>query len=141
MPANDVGYGEFINELLAQPDRPFSRFAEYDADGDGIDFFAKPDPYYAERVDALLTVYRSQKTKEIVGSLIKGVSQVCREILEKHPNFRVEIHDGRIRLVHLFRAKLWSLPSEARSLMEIYRFLTDEAERSKTDVDAAACVA
>jgi hypothetical protein len=139
MQPNNVAYRDYIDELLSQPARPFSPFAEYDADGDCIEFFAKPDPYYAKRIDALLTVYRSQKTQEIVGSLIKGVSHVCREILEKHPNFRVEIQDGKIRLVHIFRAKLWSLPRDEKALVEVYQFLTDEAERSMTEVDAAAC--
>jgi hypothetical protein len=136
---NNLAYREYLDELLSRPMPPFAPFAEYDADGDCIEFFAKPDPYFAERIDPLLTVYRSQETKEIVGSLIKGVSHVCREILEKHPNFRVEVHDGKIRLVHIFRAKLWSLPRDEKGLVEIYRFLTEEAERSKAEVDATVC--
>ncbi len=135
MPKN-LAYDEFINAQLAEADRPFSPFAEYDADGDCIEFFAKPDPYYAERIDGLLTVYRSRESNEIIGSQIKGVSHLWREILVKNSNFTIEVHDGKIRLAYIFRAKLWSLPREKLDLVEIYRFLTDEAERSNAEIDA-----
>ena len=58
--------------LLAQPAEDFKPTAVYDPDGDCIEFIAKPDPFYAERVDDLLTVYYSQESGEEVGSLIEG---------------------------------------------------------------------
>src|SRR5436190_1694772 len=93
--------------LLARPAEQFEPTATYDPDGDCIEFLAKPDPFYAERVDDLLTVYYSQETGEVMGSLLKGVSRFCKQMLEKMPGFRIEVHDGRIRLVHIFRAHLW----------------------------------
>ena len=66
--SKNIAFDEYIDGLLAQPERAFSPFADYDADGDCIEFFLKPDPHYGERVDGLLTVYRSQENKEIVGS-------------------------------------------------------------------------
>jgi len=80
--------------------------ATYDPDGDCIEFLAKPDPFYAERVDALVTVYCSQESNEVVGSLIKGVSRFCHKLLDKMPGFKIEIQDGRVSLVHIFRARL-----------------------------------
>jgi hypothetical protein len=93
--------------LLAKPAERFRPTATFDPDGDCIEFLASPDSFYAERVDDLVTVYYSQETGEVVGSLIKGVSKFCRTILEKMPGFRIEIRDGRVSLEHIFRASLW----------------------------------
>lgn len=132
-------YDEFMDTLLAEPNRTFSPFAEYDADGDCIEFFAKPDPYYAERIDGLLTVYKSQETDEVVGSHIKGVSHLCKELMGKCPGLRVEIQDGKIHLVHILRAKFWLMPREKQEHAYIYKFLADAADQSKTEVDASPC--
>lgn len=63
--------------LLARPANQFEPVATYDPDGDCIEFLARPDPFYAERIDDLATVYYSQETDEVIGSLIKGVSRFC----------------------------------------------------------------
>ena len=115
--------------LLAQPAEQFKPTATYDPDGDCIEFLAKPDPFYAERIDDLVTVYYSQETDEVIGSLIKGVSAFCREVLNKMPGFRIEIQDGPVRLQHIFRARLWSTelqPDELPAM--IYRKLIEVSE-------------
>jgi hypothetical protein len=137
--SKNVAYEEFIDKLLGEPEREFAPFAEYDADGDCIEFFAAPGPFYAERIDGMLTVYRSRETKEIVGSLIKGASHLCKELLGKYPNLRIEVHDGKIRLVHIFRAKLWLLPRENEEIIHIYKLLADTADASKAEIDATPC--
>ena len=88
--------------LLAKPAQQFKPTAVYDSDGDCIEFLAKPDPFYAERVDDLVTVYYSQETGEVIGSLIKGVSHFCKQMFERMPGFRIEITDGRASLQHIF---------------------------------------
>ena len=90
---------EFMEALqaLGVTESPFTPTATYIADGDCIEFFAKPDRYYAERVDDLLTVYLSHETDEIVGSLLKGVSTFCKKILDQFPGFRIEIVDGDLQ--------------------------------------------
>ena len=116
---------------LAQSAPSFEPSATYDPDGDCIEFLASPDPFYAERVDDLVTVYYSQETGEVTGSHIKGVSK----FLKKLPGLRIEILDGRIKLVHLFRAKLWTSspgPKQVRALT--YVKLIAVAER--TDIGA-----
>ena len=94
--------------LLAKPAEQFEPTATYDPDGDCIEFLAKPDAFYAERVDALVTVYYSQETGEVIGSLIKGVSTFCRQMFQRIPGFRVEIQAGRVSLQHIFLARLWT---------------------------------
>src|SRR5438046_10156429 len=94
--------------LLARPADQLEPTATYDPDGDCIEFLARPDPFYAERVDDLVTVYYSQETGEVIGSLLKGVSRFCKGMLEKMPGFKVEISDGRVEPVHILLARRWS---------------------------------
>jgi hypothetical protein len=94
--------------LLAEPEEPFKPVATYDPDGDCIEFLASPDPFYAERVDDLVTVYYSQVTDQVIGSLIKGVSKFCASVLQTLPGFQIEIGDRRVKLRHIFLARLWS---------------------------------
>jgi hypothetical protein len=125
--------------LLARPAEQFEPTATYDPDGDCIEFLAKPDPFYAERVDDLLTVYYSQETGEVIGSLLKGVSRFCKQMLEKMPGFDVEVHDGRIQLVHFFRARLWSSNLNPQDLPAlVYRKLIEVADDA--EVEAELCL-
>jgi hypothetical protein len=69
-----------VLQLAAPPER-FSPPAYYDPDGDCIEFLARPDNFYAERIDDLVTVYLSQETSEIIGSLLKGAASLRRKLL------------------------------------------------------------
>jgi hypothetical protein len=121
--------------LLSKPAQEFRPTASYDPDGDCIEFLAKPDPFYAERVDDLVTVYYSQETNEVIGSLLKGVSNFCKHMLEKMPGLKIEIHDGRVRLVHILQVRLWAAEREPQELATLtYRKLIEVAE--KTNVEA-----
>lgn len=105
--------------LLARPAGEFRPTATYDRDGDCIEFLAAPDPFYAERIDDLVTVYYSQETDEVIGSLIKGVSKFCRDMLGTMPGFIIEINDGPVSLHHIFLARMWSSrlgPEDIRTL-------------------------
>jgi hypothetical protein len=120
--------------LLARPAEQFEPTATYDSDGDCIEFLAKPDPFYAERIDDLVTVYYGQESNEVVGALIKGVSGFCKDILVTMPGFLIEIREGRVRLVHLFRARLWASPREPRDLATLaYEKLSQVAEESEVE--------
>jgi hypothetical protein len=126
---------------LADPKTPFQPTAIYDRDGDCIEFLAAPDPFYAERVDDLVTVYYSQESGEIIGSLLKGVSIFCRETLAKMPGFRIEIHDGRVKLEHIFRLRLWSSNRKPEELHTItYQKLITVAEQSDVETDNLDCL-
>lgn len=121
---------------IAQPAEQFKPAATYDPDGDCIEFLVSPDSFYAERVDDLVTVYYSQETKEVIGSLIKGISKLRDAILEKMPGFRIEIHDDRVRLEHIFRARLWSSDKPPEALPTLtYRKLLNLAEETAVEAD------
>ena len=122
--------------LVAEPAERFKATATYDPDGDCIEFLASPDPFYAERIDDLVTVYYSQASKEIIGSQIKGVSKFCRAVMEQMPGFKVEVHDGRVSLEPIFRARLWSASQDPQAMLTLaYRKLIAMAEEAEVEVD------
>lgn len=134
---------EFAREVMriARTEESFQPRTDYDPDGDCIEFVFKPDPFYAERVDDLVTVYYSQETGDVIGSLIKGVSGFCRRILETSPGFRIVIDDGRVKLEHIFFAQLLSrkdiLPDDLASVT--YRKLIQAAEDSDAQAEVGVC--
>jgi len=121
---------------LAGPAGSFKPNAYYDSDGDCIEFLAKPDNFYAERVDDLVTVYLSEATGEVIGSLLKGVTPLCNELLVRLPGFKVEIQQGKVMLVHIFQARLWAFevdPSELATLA--YKKIIEVADKTRVEVD------
>ena len=122
--------------LLAQPAESFTPTAAYDADGDCVEFLAKPDAFYAERIDDLVTVYYSQETGEVVGSLIKGVTKFCKQMLDRMPGFRIEIQDGRVNLQHIFLARMWSSDRDPEDIETLtYRKLVEVSRETLIDGD------
>lgn len=121
--------------LLGRSAEHFKPGATYDPDGDCIEFLAKPDPFYAERVDDLVTVYYSQDTGDVIGSLIKGVSKFRERMLKEWPGFKIVVQDGRIRLEHIFLARMWSEPMEPSDIIALtYKKLAEVA--GEADVEA-----
>jgi hypothetical protein len=121
---------------LAGPGEPFRPTAYYDADGDCIEFLARPDNFYAERIDDLVTVYHSQETGEIIGSLLKGVTPLCERLLKQLPGLRIEIQHGKVKLVHIFLAKLWASDVNPDDLATLtYRKLIDVARQTDVEVE------
>ena len=113
---------------LAKSAPPFKPIATYHPEGDCIEFFAAPAPFYAEHVDDLVTVYYSYDTKEIVGSLIKGVSSFCR----KFPGFKIEIQDGPVKLEHIFQAQLWTSDPESVKTVTYTKLIAMAEENEAT---------
>ena len=105
--------------LLAKPAEQFRPTATYDADGDCIEFLSKPDSFYAERVDDLVTVYYSQETGEIVGSLVKGIGRFCRDFSKSNPGFKIVIEGGHVKMEHIFLARLWSSTQDRHTLQTL----------------------
>jgi hypothetical protein len=129
---------KFAESVLAlvRPEGPFRPRATYDPDGDCIEFVAKPDSFYAERIDDLVTVYYSHETNEVIGALIKGVKRFAQTILNRYPGFAIEIDAGPVKLAHLFLAELWRLPREKNEIaITTYRKLIKHAEETKAEAD------
>ena len=72
--------------------------------------------------------------------MIKGVSEFCREMLDQMPGFRIEIHDGPIRLQHIFLARLWMAELDPEDLATMtYRKLVEVSR--DTIVEGGLCLA
>lgn len=85
-----------------------------------------------------MTVYYSQETHEVIGSLIKGASRFCGEILKRLPGFRIEVIDRDVRLEHIFLAKLWSADHDPADVATItYRKLIKVAEETGVKLEGA----
>src|SRR5437660_11790872 len=65
---------------LAKDAGPPQATAVYDPDGDCIEFLARPEPFYAERIDDPVTVYHSQETRAVLAALISRASRSGSEI-------------------------------------------------------------
>ncbi|MFC1634134.1 hypothetical protein ACFL5Z_04780 [Planctomycetota bacterium] len=124
-------FAQYMKDM-ADESAGFEVTAMYDPDGDCIEFIFESDNFRAERIDDLVTVYYSESTGEIIGSLIKGVSQ----FLTKHPNFGVLIGDGPIRLSHLFLAGVLSQEGQRDEITVVaYRKLIERAEQTQAQAE------
>jgi hypothetical protein len=90
-----VSLTEFIT---ANKPKKFSSRPYYSERGDALTLFFKDEESYAERIDSLLTVYRSVKTEEVIGCEIKGV----QNILKKLGSFGVNMESSKLNVSLLF---------------------------------------
>ena len=116
---------------------PFKPNAYYNVDGDCIEFRATEESFYAERVDSRLTVFYGQETGEMVGSLIKGIKCILRDLSKSCPGFCIEVNDGRVKLSYLITATLWTIDSDPSNVRGVaYKKLRSIADEVEVDVPA-----
>ncbi|HZL36588.1 MAG TPA: hypothetical protein VFC78_14810 [Tepidisphaeraceae bacterium] len=127
---SNAEFAEHVTKL-ARSAPAFEPTVTYDPDGDCIEFLLKPDSFYGARIDDLVTVYYSQESNEIIGSLIKGVNG----FLKKHPGLQIDIQDGRVCLVHLFRASYWNKQNPQQIESRTYRKLIEVAEQANAEAE------
>jgi hypothetical protein len=118
----------------------FTPTAIYDPETDCFEFIASNESYYAESIDALVTAYLSQATGATVGFRLKKVRKFFRELLAKSPGFRTEIEDHRIKVEHLFTAKIWDSADPRNAKVVTYRRLRQFAKEHdiSTEIDDGA---
>lgn len=85
---------------------PFQARPRYSAAGDCLFFYFHEDESWADRVDEILTVYRSFETKRVVGFKLKNVSL----LKERLGAFLVEFETREVQIYLLFKRMLrWKL--------------------------------
>lgn len=143
-----MGQLESLQQLILSKvdvQKPFEPMAFYDSDGDCIEFFIANDAFYAERLDGLVTVYYSQETGEIVGSLIKNIKKFIAKVLETAPGFKIEIQGKKVQLEHLFTAKMWLNHQEPNGwetkIYKTYKRLRKVSRKSKLSAQLEEAVA
>src|SRR5437868_4269436 len=91
-------------------------------DGDYVTYFFREDRAYEQRIDELLTVYRSVKTDELVGCKVKGV----RRILSTLGNFGIKVEDGNVTMSMLFIGAALVSPASRERYEEFGRRVEDK---------------
>lgn len=79
---------------IAKSKTEFQIHPHYDSDSDSLTVFIANDESFRERVDSLLTVYRSIKSNAVVGCHIKHVTKIVNTV---HA-FQLGIQSGRIKI-------------------------------------------
>jgi hypothetical protein len=114
---------------------PFRPMAIYDAENDCLEFFASDESYYAQSLDALVTIYCAHDTNAPVGLRLKKVNKFFREFIKKSPGFKAEIKDHRIKVEHLFTAKIWASEDPLDVRVITYRKLREIAQENNVEAD------
>jgi hypothetical protein len=132
-----LSHRDFAESVLAMAGLhgPFTPSATYIPEGDCVEFVFAPDDYYGERIDGLVTVYYSRKTGEIIGSLLKGIRAFFGKVTQSCPGFAIEIKAGRVRLEHIFLARLWTQEKSSEIVVRKYQKLIEAAKETNIEVD------
>lgn len=112
--------GQFLEENKTES-RAFAPTPLYTPEGDSLMFFMKDEESYRERIDELLTVYRSMQTNGIVGCQIKGV----RHKLDELSKYSVTVTSGEFELGLLFLA--YAATATDEMVRHNYQFLGEQA--------------
>ena len=96
----------------------------YTPEGDSLMFYMKDEESYRERIDDLLTVYRSIETNEIIGCQIKGV----RHKLDELSKFLVTVSSTELELGLLFLTYM-AMASRDETVRHSYEFLGEQARK------------
>ena len=89
-------------------------------------------------MDSLVMVYYGQETNTVVGLRLKKVKRFLQDILKSAPGFRTEVREQKIKVEHLFTAKIWAGASERQDPGVItFWQLRDIARRNDVEADIA----
>lgn len=98
----DFTFEQLLQEKVdSVVDRKFPMLHE-DEEADCFEVFLTDEPYYGERVDGRVTIYRGQESGELVGILLKGANGWVTRILNEFDQLQCGVVDGGIRLGLLF---------------------------------------
>jgi hypothetical protein len=122
-----VSLSEFLESTRAKAGA-FQPHPLYTPEGDSLTFYLKDEDSYGERIDELLTVYKSCETDEIVGCQIKGVRRKLRELQK----FMVTLKDPKLDLGLLFLT--YMATSDSKTARHKYEWLGEQAARLKAAV-------
>jgi hypothetical protein len=93
---------ELTEYLKGRPFQGFHPHPFYSKEGDFLTYYFRGDEAYADRVDDILTVYRSMESNELVGFKIKGVRHLMETLSDFYREYRDD--DGEVMLSLLVMA-------------------------------------
>src|SRR5205807_8866713 len=103
----------------------------YGPEEDSLTFYFDKAESYGKRVDALLTLFLSVKTDELVGCQVKGV----RKNLKRLGHFGIAVKHGKVRLDLFFHllAFLAEKPQQRQKYLDLRQPIKD----ADTEIDEA----
>lgn len=130
--------------LLSNPE-PFKPFTFYNQEGDCIEFIARPGSYYEQRMDNLVTLYRSNDDEEFTGFSIKGIRSLLRKFAEL-PGLAILIEDGKVKIAHILLAHIMKPEFSPDNLppgvaIKTYNTMIGEADKNDAECDITECLA
>lgn len=120
----NTSFDGLFAELEELGKQPFEPKAFYHADGDFLEFITSPEPYFARRLDGMVTVYMSRDGQDIVGARIKGIKRVLAKC-KKGCNILIRDGDG-IPVHRIVVIALWENSGQGDG--EMYRRICELAE-------------
>lgn len=113
-----------MDYLKGKEPKGFESRPVYSRDGDTLSYYFRNDEAYSERVDDLLTVYKSIATDELVGCKVKGITRLLDRL--KSFGLVVEPEGEDVRLNLLFFSAAFERPATVhRYYEELGRFTKD----------------
>src|SRR5438270_23949 len=116
---------ELIEYLRGRKPKGFRSCPYYSKEGDFLTFFFEDEDHYAERMDEILTVYRSMKTEEFVGFKLKGVLHLLKTLGDL--SVTVFDRDGVLMLSMLLIAG--SMKTKEHSALPVYQKFAQQTAR------------
>lgn len=91
----------FMNELLAglEGEPTFQARPWYNRYGDCVVFHASDAPEYADRIDGILTLYRSIEDDSVIGFQIKGVQAIIELSGSDGMTIQARTDEGKVQKV------------------------------------------
>jgi hypothetical protein len=98
----DLAFEQFLQkEFDSVSERSFPML-HVDEEADCFEVFLTDEPYYGERVDSRVTIYRGQESGDLVGILLKSANSWVMRILNEFEQLQCGVVDGEIQLGLLF---------------------------------------
>lgn len=116
--------------LGATPVRRFVLTPRHSQQGDCLSLFLSPEESFAERIDGLVTVYRSFATRRVVGLKFKNLSVIARALRDHELHVGVDLKRSGIRVELLIKGALSRsiLVEESPELLATYQNLLSQAQ-------------
>jgi len=114
-----------IEFLTGKQPEGFVPHPMYSRDGDTLTFFFRNEEAYAERVDELLTIYKTFDSGELAGCKIKGVRSLLKRIRSFGVSLRPEGENVQLGLLFLSAASAGPPQMVREYYQELGKFALD----------------
>lgn len=131
--SGNLNMGDEVYDRLVRERQPFEPAAQFEPEGDCIEFFLSQEDFKAERLDRWVTLYVQPDTGELVGGLIKSI----KEMISRWPGINIDIHKGRVALYFMLRGPAYAEGDPM--IQKKYGDLLREMQSSDLSAELQAC--